>query len=146
MTRVRLNNVECISCPMRDLRFSLGLFLIVLSIPFFSFSGDLRLECLINEADNCDLYKNIQIGSLATMTVGMLLAILSRPGGTGIKLLDEYDEEKMFDDFVEGFDAKPRVNAVGVVQEGFEGGEHPPNSNTWFTRPVVGGPWKKYNG
>ena len=44
------------------------------------------MECLINEADNCDLYKNIQIGSLSTMTVGMLLAILSRPGGTGIKL------------------------------------------------------------
>ena len=104
------------------------------------------MECLINEADNCDLYKNIQIGSLATMTVGMLLAILSRPGGTGIKLLDEYDEEKMFDDFVEGFDAKPRVNAGGVGQEGFEWGEHPPNSNTWFTRPVVGGPWKKYKG
>ena len=135
-----------ISPSMRDLRFSLGLFLIVLSIPFFSFSGDLRLECLINEADNCDLYKNIQIGSLATMTVGMLLAILSRPGGTGIKLLDEYDEEKRFDDFVDGFDDKPRVNAVGVVQEGFEWVEHPPNSNTWFTRPVVGGPWKKYNG
>ena len=85
---------------MRDLRFSLGLFLIVLSIPFFSFSGDLRLECLINGAGNCNLYKNIQIGSLSTMTIGMLLAILSRPGGTGIRLLDEYDEEKMFDDFV----------------------------------------------
>ena len=49
------------------------------------------------------------------MTVGMLLAILSRPGGTGIKLLDEYDEEKMFDDFVAGFDDKPRIDAVGVV-------------------------------
>ena len=146
MTAVRLNNVECLFRLMRDLRFSLGLFLIVLSIPFFSFSGDLRLECLINEADNCDLYNNIQIGSLSSMTVGMLLAILSRPGGTGIKLLDEYDDEKMFDDFVAGFDAKPRVDAVGVVQEGFEWVEHPPNSNTWFTRPVVGGPWKKYNG
>ena len=70
---------------MRDLRFSSGLFLIVLSIPFFSFSGDLRLECIINENSNCNLYKNIQIASLALMTVGMLLAILSRPGGTGIK-------------------------------------------------------------
>ena len=131
---------------MRDLRFSSGLFLIVLSIPFFSFSGDLRLECIINENSNCNLYKNIQIASLALMTVGMLLAILSRPGGTGIKALDLYDEEKAFDSIVAEFEDTPSFDAVGVVQQGYEWVEHPPGSDTWFTRPESGGAWTKYRG
>ena len=105
---------------MRDLRFSVGLFLIVLSIPFFSFSGDLRLECIINDNDNCNLYKNTQIVSLLTMTIGMLLAILSRPGGTGIDLLDKFDEEKAFDEISLGFDDTPPLNSVGVVEQGYE--------------------------
>lgn len=131
---------------MRDLRFSLGLFLIVLSIPFFSFSGDLRLECIINDSDNCDLYKNTQIVSLLTMTIGMLLAILSRPGGTGIDLLDKYDEEKAFDEISAGFENTPPSNSVGVVEQGYEWVEHPKGSGTWFTRPETGGPWTKYDG
>ena len=132
---------------MRDLRFSLGLFLIVLSIPFFSFSGDLRLECIMNEDSGCNVYKNIQISSLATMTIGMLLAILSRPGGTGIKALDMYDEEMAFDSMVSEFVSdKPDHDAVGVVKQGYEWVEHPEGSDTWFTRPVSGGVWTKYNG
>ena len=132
---------------MRDLRFSLGLFLIVLSIPFFSFSGDLRLECIMNDDGNCNLYKNIQITSLATMTIGMLLAILSRPGGTGIKVLDMDEEDAMFDNMVSEFSSdKPDYHAVGVVKEGYEWVEHPVGSEIWFTRPASGGIWTKYNG
>jgi len=131
---------------MRDLRFSLGLFLIVLSIPFFSFSGDLRLECIISEDSGCNVYKNIQITSLATMTIGMLLAILSRPGGTGIKALDAFDEDKVFDSMVSEFSDTPDFDAVGVVKQGYEWIEHPVGSDTWFTRPVSGGIWTKYNG
>ena len=130
---------------MRDLRFSLGLFLIVLSIPFFSFSGDLRLECIINDDNNCNLYKNIQIGSLTSMTVGMLLAILSRPGGTGFKVLDMFDEEKAFDSIVAELDDTPALNAVGVVEQGWEWKEHPTGSGTWFTRPESGITWTKYD-
>ncbi|DAC20434.1 MAG TPA: hypothetical protein D7H93_05885 [Candidatus Poseidoniales archaeon] len=130
---------------MRDLRFSVGLFLIVLSIPFFSFSGDLRLECIINDNDNCNLYKNTQIVSLLTMTIGMLLAILSRPGGTGIDLLDKFDEEKAFDEISLGFDDTPPLNSVGVVEQGYEWVEHPKGSGTWFTRPESGGSWTKYD-
>ena len=106
---------------MRDLRFSLGLFLIVLSIPFFSFSGDLRLECILNDTGSCDVYKNIQIGSLATMTIGMLLAILSRPGGTGIKAIDDFDEGKVFDTFDDAFNDEPPSDARGVMKEGTSG-------------------------
>lgn len=131
---------------MRDLRFSLGLFLIVLSIPFFSFSGDLRLECIMNEDSGCNVYKNTQIASLATMTIGMLLAILSRPGGTGIKALDAFDEDKVFDSMVAEFGDTPDFDAVGVVKQGYEWVEHPLGSDTWFTRPVSGGIWTKYNG
>ena len=131
---------------MRDLRFSLGLFLIVLSVPFFSFSGDLRLECILNNEGSCDLYKNIQIGSLTTMTIGMLLAILSRPGGTGIKAIDNYDEEKAFDLLVAGFDDEPTNDAVGVLKDGYEWLESPTGSETWYTRPESGGPWTKYLG
>ena len=131
---------------MRDLRFSLGLFLIVLSIPFFSFSGDLRLECIMNEDSGCNVYKNTQIASLATMTIGMLLAILSRPGGTGIKALDAFDEDKVFDSMVSEFSDTPDFDAVGVVKQGYEWIEHPVGSDTWFTRPVSGGIWTKYNG
>ena len=132
---------------MRDLRFSFGLFLIVLSIPFFSFSGDLRLECIMNDDSNCNLYKNIQIGSLATMTIGMLLAILSRPGGTGIKALDMYDEDIAFDTMISEFPSdKPDNFAVGVVKQGYEWVEHPVGSEIWFTRPESGGIWTKYNG
>ncbi len=131
---------------MRDLRFSLGLFLIVLSIPFFSFSGDLRLECIMNDDSGCNVYKNIQIASLATMTIGMLLAILSRPGGTGFKALDEFDEDKVFDSMVSEFSDTPDFDAVGVVKQGYEWVEHPVGSDTWFTRPVSGGIWTKYNG
>ena len=132
---------------MRDLRFSLGLFLIVLSIPFFSFSGDLRLECIMNDNGNCNLYKNIQITSLATMTIGMLLAILSRPGGTGIKVLDMDEEDAMFDTMLSEFSSdKPDHHAVGVVKEGYEWVEHPVGSEIWFTRPASGGIWTKYNG
>ena len=131
---------------MRDLRFSLGLFLIVLSIPFFSFSGDLRLECIMSDDSGCNVYKNIQITSLAIMTIGMLLAILSRPGGTGIKSLDAYDEDKVFDSMVAEFNATPDFDAVGVVKQGYEWIEHPVGSDTWFTRPVSGGIWTKYNG
>ena len=130
---------------MRDLRFSVGLFLIVLSIPFFSFSGDLRLECIINDNDNCNLYKNTQIVSLLTMTIGMLLAILSRPGGTGIDLLDKFDEEKAFDEISLGFDDTPPLNSVGVVEQGYEWVEHPKGSGKWFTRPESGGSWTKYD-
>ena len=131
---------------MRDLRFSLGLFLIVLSIPFFSFSGDLRLECIMNEDSGCNVYKNTQIASLATMTIGMLLAILSRPGGTGFKALDAFDEDKVFDSMVSEFSDTPDFDAVGVVKQGYEWIEHPVGSDTWFTRPVSGGIWTKYNG
>ena len=131
---------------MRDLRFSLGLFLIVLSIPFFSFSGDLRLECIMSEDSGCNVYKNIQITSLATMTIGMLLAILSRPGGTGFKALDDFDEDKVFDSMVSEYSDTPDFDAVGVVKQGYEWVEHPVGSDTWFTRPVSGGAWTKYNG
>tara|TARA_B100000459_G_scaffold147324_1_gene116470 strand:- start:3717 stop:4112 length:396 start_codon:yes stop_codon:yes gene_type:complete len=131
---------------MRDLRFSLGLFLIVLSIPFFSFSGDLRLECIINENSNCNLYKNTQILSLITMTAGMLLAILSRPGGTGFDVLDKFDEEKAFDSSFAELEDIPALNAVGVVEQGYEWVEHPKGSGTWFTRPESGGSWTKYQG
>lgn len=131
---------------MRDLRFSLGLFLIVLSIPFFSFSGDLRLECIINENSNCNLYKNTQILSLITMTVGMLLAILSRPGGTGFDVLDKFDEQKAFDSSFAELEDIPALNAVGVVEQGYEWVEHPKGSGTWFTRPESGGSWTKYQG
>ena len=131
---------------MRDLRFSLGPFLIVLSIPFFSFSGDLRLECIMNEDSGCNVYKNTQIASLATMTIGMLLAILSRPGGTGFKALDAFDEDKVFDSMVSEFSDTPDFDAVGVVKQGYEWIEHPVGSDTWFTRPVSGGIWTKYNG
>ena len=131
---------------MRDLRFSLGLFLIVLSIPFFSFSGDLRLECILNDTGSCDTYKNIQIGSLATMTIGMLLAILSRPGGTGIKAIDDFDEGKVFDTFDDAFDDEPPSDARGVLKEGYEWLEYPAGSGAWYTRPETGGPWTKYHG
>ena len=131
---------------MRDLRFSLGLFLIVLSIPFFSFSGDLRLECIINDNNNCNLYKNIQLSSLLIMTIGMLLAILSRPGGTGFEALDGFDEERLFDSIASEFDDTPALNAVGVVEQGWEWLEHPKGSGTWFTRPESGGAWTKHNG
>ena len=129
---------------MRDLRFSLGLFLIVLSVPFFSFSGDLRLECILNNEGSCNVYKNIQIGSLATMTIGMLLAILSRPGGTGIKAIDDYDQEKAFDLMVAEFDDEPSNDAIGVLKDGYEWLEYPASSGTWYTRPESGGPWTKY--
>jgi len=130
---------------MRDLRFSLGLFLIVLSIPIFSFSGDLRLECIINEGDNCNLYKNTQIGSLLIMTTGMLLAILSRPGGTGFEALDKFDEEVLFDSIASEFDNTPALDTVGVVEQGWEWVEHPKGSGTWFTRPESGGNWTKHD-
>ena len=129
---------------MRDMRFSLGLFLIVLSVPFFSFSGDLRLECILNEAGSCSVYKNIQIVSLAMMTIGMLLAILSRPGGTGIKAIDDFDESKEYDSFVAGFDDEPSSDAIGVLKGGYEWLESPIGSETWYSRPETGGPWIKY--
>jgi len=101
----------------------------------------------MNDESGCNLYKNIQISSLATMTIGMLLAILSRPGGTGIKALDMYDEEMEFDSMVSEFASdKPDYDAVGVVKEGYEWVEHPVGSEIWFTRPASGGPWNKYNG
>lgn len=131
---------------MRDMRFSMGLFLIVLSVPFFSFSGDLRLECILNEAGSCSVYKNIQIGSLAMMTIGMLLAILSRPGGTGIKAIDDFDESKEYDSFVAGFDDEPSSDAIGVLKDGYEWLEYPIGSETWYSRPETGGPWIKYRG
>ncbi len=131
---------------MRDLRFSLGLFLIVLSIPFFSFSGDLRLECIITDNNSCNLYKNIQLSSLVIMTIGMLLAILSRPGGTGFEMLDMFDEEKSFDSIASEFDDAPALNTVGVVEQGWEWVEHPKGSGTWFSRPESGGVWTKHNG
>ena len=101
----------------------------------------------MNDESGCNLYKNIQISSLATMTIGMLLAILSRPGGTGIKALDMYDEEMEFDSMVSEFASdKPDYDAVGVVKEGYEWVEHPVGSEILFTRPASGGPWNKYNG
>ena len=130
---------------MRDLRFSLGLFLIVLSIPFFSFSGDLRLECILNDGSSCNLYKNIQLSSLGIMTVGMLLAILSRPGGTGFESLDTFDDEKLFDSIASEFDDTPDQNAVGVVEQGWEWIEHPKGSGKWFTRHESGGVWSKHD-
>jgi hypothetical protein len=130
---------------MRDLRFSMGLFLIVLSIPIFSFSGDLRLECIINDNGNCNLYKNSQIVSLLIMTIGMLLAILSRPGGTGFELLDTIDEEKIFDSIASEFDNTPALDTVGVVEQGYEWVEHPKGSGKWFSRPESGGAWTRYD-
>lgn len=130
---------------MRDLRFSMGLFLIVLSIPIFSFSGDLRLECIINDNGNCNLYKNSQIFSLLIMTIGMLLAILSRPGGTGFELLDTIDEEKIFDSIASEFDNTPALDTVGVVEQGYEWVEHPKGSGKWFSRPESGGAWTRYD-
>lgn len=81
------------------------------------------------------------------MTIGMLLAILSRPGGTGIKVLDMDEEDAMFDTMVSEFSSdKPDHYAVGVVKEGYEWVEHPVGSEIWFTRPASGGIWTKYNG
>ena len=100
----------------------------------------------MNEDSGCNVYKDIQIASLATMTIGMLLAILSRPGGTGFKALDAFDEDKVFDSMVSEFSDTPDFDAVGVVKQGYEWIEHPVGSDTWFTRPVSGGIWTKYNG
>ena len=54
------------------------------------------------------------------MTDGMLLAILSRPGGTGFESLDTFDDEKLFDSIASEFDDTPDQNAVGVVEQGWE--------------------------
>ncbi len=80
------------------------------------------------------------------MTAGMLLAILSRPGGTGFDVLDKFDEEKAFDSSFAELEDIPALNAVGVVEQGYEWVEHPKGSGTWFTRPESGGSWTKYQG
>tara|TARA_B100001758_G_C18217373_1_gene508382 strand:- start:377 stop:619 length:243 start_codon:yes stop_codon:yes gene_type:complete len=79
------------------------------------------------------------------MTIGMLLAILSRPGGTGFELLDTIDEEKIFDSIDSEFDNTPALDTVGVVEQGYEWVEHPKGSGKWFSRPESGGAWTRYD-
>ena len=80
------------------------------------------------------------------MTIGMLLAILSRPGGTGFENLDTFDEQNLFDSIASEFDDTPDQNAIGVLEQGWEWIEHPKGSGKWFTRPESGGVWSKHDG
>ena len=74
-----------------------------------------------------------------------VVAILSRPGGTGFESIDTFDDEKLFDSIASEFNDSPDQNAVGVVEQGWEWIEHPKGSGKWFTRHESGGVWSKHD-